>query len=67
MKQKIPGSCARKKPRYAYIVYAVKTGASLETAESVGIDRNAGKIVLSDGTIAPDVDREERRRKASRE
>ncbi len=50
---------------YAYIVYAVETGASVASAEAVGIDRNVGQIALSDGTIyhAPDVEKKERRRK----
>ena len=46
---------------YAYIVYAVQAGASFNSIESVGIDRNVGQIALSDGTIyyAPGVEKRE--------
>ncbi len=50
---------------YAYIVYAVEPCMSVTVGDAVGIDRNAGQIALSDGTVyrAPDVERKERRRK----
>ncbi|MXW47530.1 MAG: transposase, partial [Gammaproteobacteria bacterium] len=50
---------------YAYVVYAVEASTSATTDDAVGIDRNAGQIALSDGTIyhAPDVAKKERRRK----
>ncbi len=50
---------------YAYIVYEIEAGPSLNSTQSVGVDRNVGQIALSDGTIyyAPDVERKERRKK----